>query len=584
MKDTKSPAQRVRGERRRVAETEKREPLRRRLLVALGDGPAIPTDLARTVGARPESVSRKLNQLVDDGFLEVSKDADDRRLSVYSITRRGRSELGRHLAFGAAEEMPAPPTKEEDLEFLREALAGAVAMRRRSNRLEEAIDRLQEIQDQAKELGAEDLALEALAELMITQRQARLLKERGKSIEVLKGIVFGPPDVSPQLVYPAIAHLEYERGKAGDVGDTDTSALARHLTAATTLFEALIEQGGKADTRPWRSRRAWSVISLANNLREQSRYKEAIRYAAQGLRMFEELDDPYGRTQCWLLFGFCLRLLRQFDASWVCLDRAHALATKSSFDRVVAYSLVQMGEVRRSQGDTVEARTLLEEAFNRAEMLDLDVAKAFATSGIAATEFQDKEYERAQATLERAHEIFEACGHPEGTALNGRRQATVARHLSEAEKSIDEPKVKGLIKQAEQIYHAIGSPAGVAACEIERGWMRTLAPQCGDVGEVEKRLTRLLKSDERVPVILDASVPVVLKAFGRRVGGELEKEASDVARQARERLIEQAELGVQSVSEITGIKEARSVKPRTSVVEMGAEARRKQAPLNLVAA
>ena len=168
--------------------------------------------------------------------------------------------------------------------------------------------------------------------------------------------------------------------------------------------------------------------------------------------------------------------------------------------------------------------------------------------------------------------------------MNGRRQATVARHLSEAKKPLDEPKVKGLIRQAERIYHAIGSPAGVAACEIERGWMRTLSPRCGDVGEVEKRLTRLLKSDERVPVILDASVPVVLKAFGRRVGGELEKEASDVARQARERLIEQAELGVQSVSEITGIKEARPVKPRTSVVEMGAEARRKQAPLDLVAA
>jgi len=584
MKDSKTPAQRVREERRRVAESESREPLRRRLLIALSHQPATPTELAKAVEARKESVSRKLKELLEEGFLAVEKASDDRRRSTYSLTRRGRSELSRHLAFGAPEEMPAPPSTAEEIELLREALAGAVAMRRRSNRLQEAIDQLEEIQEQAKELEAEDLALEALAELMITQRQACLVEERAESVEVLRGIAFGAPHVDSQLVYPAIAHLEYEQGKAGDVGVTDTAKLARHLTAATALFEALIEERGKADTTAWRSRHAWSVVSLANNLREQSRYKESIRYAAQGLNMFEELEDPYGRTQCWLLFGFCLRLLRQFDVSWSCLTHAHSLASENSFERVVAYCQVQMGEVRRCQGKTEEARRLLDDAFQRAEKLELHVAKAFATSAIAATEFQEENLDRAQQTLKHAQKIFHACKHPEGTALNARRQATVARHLSAAGISPDEPKVKSLIKRAETIYLRLGSPAGVAACEIERGWMRTISPSCGDVREVEQRLIEILDDgDERESVILDAWVPVVLEDFGKKVGGELQKEATKVLGQAKVRQKEQARQGVKSVPELAQVGEAHQAKPTTPVVEMGGEARRKQAPLELAA-
>lgn len=588
MKDPKTPARRLREERQRAAASERREPLRRRLLIALGEGPSTPTILAGTVGAKKESVSRKLQELLRDGLVATEKDGDDRRRSTYSITREGRSELGRHLTFGSPEESPTPPRKKEEIEFLWEALKGAVAMRRRSNRLQEAIERLGEIKIQAEELGAQDLVLEALAELMITQRQDRQLEERENSLDTLKGMAFGAQNVEPQLVYPAIAHLEYERGKAGDVGATDTAGLARHLTAATSLFEALINERNHADTTIWRSRRAWSVVSLANNLREQSRYEDAIRYAASGLQMFNELDDAYGRTQCWLLFGFCLRLLRQFDVAWNCLSHAHDLATapKSPFDRVVAYCLVQMGEVRRCQGKTDEARELLGSAFERAERLDLHVAKAFASSAVAATEFQENELDRAQATLREAQDLFDETKHSEGIALNARRQATVARHLSAAGFGLNEPEVKGLIKLAEETYFSLGSPAGIAACEVERGWMRMISPSCGDVREIEDRLIRMLKTgDDRETVVLDPWVPAVLGDFGKETGGELEKLSKQVRLQAKQCLSEKGEQGVQSVSEVAGeVEEARAEKPSTPVVEMGGESRRKKAPLELAVA
>lgn len=582
MKSSKAvAAERLLDERREVATSKRKEPLRRRLLIALGEGPSTPTDLSTSVTARKESVSRKLAEMRNAGLVTVSKHGDDRRRTAYSLTREGRSELGRHLAFGTVEEPPKTPDDEKIRAFLREGLTGAVAMRRRNNRLPEAIDRMHEIYEQAEAIGARDIALEALAELATTQRQDRRHEERGRSLGILEKVALGAPDVEPQLVYPAIAHLEYERGKVNDLGPADSATLGRHLIASMSLFERLIEQSSERDTKYWRERRGWSIVSLAHNFRDQSRYDDSLRYAASGLRIFENLEDDYGLTQCWFLFGFCLRLLRRFDAAWHCLEHAHAIAgsPENSFERATAYCLVQMGEVRRCQNDTGEAERHLREGLKEAERLDLHVAKAFATSGLAAVEFQKEEYERSQLTLRSAQKAFGRCKHHEGTALNARRQATVARHLSGGGVPPDEVEVKRLIKLAEKKYKDLGSPAGVAACEIERGWMRSISPECGDLEEVVDELNQLVRY-ERGTLEQDAWVPSVLRNFAKKVGGPFEKEARDVYSQSERHLEEQGEEGVQQISEVSkNFDAAEESKPSTSVIEMGGESRRKQTAL-----
>jgi tetratricopeptide (TPR) repeat protein len=588
MKNASTGSPRLRAERREVAEIERKEPLRRRLLVALGRQDMTPTSLAKAVGARKESVSRKLGELRREGMVVAAPEANDRRQVAYSLTRAGRAEMGRHLAFGASEKAPAPPGETEEVEFLREALVGAVAMRRRSNRLDDAMERFRDIEAQAREANAPDLALEAFAELITTQRQDCRLEERESAMEVLGQMSSGERGVEAELVHPAIAHLEYERGKGGDLGERDLTALERHLTAARSLFEALISERPHADTRPWRNRRAWSVVSLANNLRDQSRYEAALRQGASGLLMFEELDDDYGRAQCWLLFGFCLRLLRRFDAAWNCLDQALTLATGqgNSFERAMAYCLVQMGEVRRCQGETGEARELLGAALERSEYLELHVAQAFATSALAATEFQDQQLEDAQRTLRSAQSIFNSCKHSEGIALNARRQATVARHLSAGGVRPDEPEVKRLIATAEDIYFDLGSPAGVAACEIERGWMRKISPDCGAVDEIVDRLIQMIDDDdERETLESDPWVPKVLREFSKEVGEPLEKRAKNVCAESNRNLAKTGERGMQSVSEVAGeLAGAGKAQPTTPVVEMGGESSRKEVPLELAAA
>lgn len=582
-----SVAAELRDERRRVAQDERAEPLRRRLLVALGASDATPTELAKAIGSNKESVSRKLKELRDAGMVTAVTDVVDRRRSTYSITRAGSAELGRYLAFGKAEKAPPAPSKAADAEFLEEALGGAVTIRRRSNRLREAGERLADIRAQAVELEAPELALESLVELTITQRQNREVAEWEGSLALLKGYALGEGGVAPQLIYPAVAHLEYEHGKAGDLGETEVAALARHLTAAMSLFENLMEERPASAGR-WRSRRAWSVVSLANNLREQSRYEDSLQYAASGLLLFEDLDDDYGRTQCWFLFGFCFRLLQRFDVSWSCLQRAFALSTKkgNSFERATAYTLVQMGEVRRCQGQTSEAREVLTQALDQATRLGLGVARAFATSAMAASEFQDQDLELAAATLRKAQVHFDRNRHVEGTALNCRRQVTVARHLSAAGVPLSESHVKKLIKRAQRSYLAVGSPAGVAACEIERGWLRTSAPECGDRGEVVDRLAAMLTdADERQALELDPWVPRMLREFAKEVGGDFEKDARAVVKWGDRQIEEEGEQGVKSVARIAdGLDGEGRAKTSKPVVEMGGESRRRKAPLELTAA
>jgi len=570
-------------ERQDVEAIEADEPLRRRLLIALGKREQTPTQLAASVGARKESVSRKLAELRAEGLVAAIKNQDDRRTSHYSLTRGGQSEVGRHLAFGATEDIPGPPAREEIDGLLREALAGAIEIRRKSNRLSDAADRLGEIRTQAEEVESQDIALEAIAELAITQRQGRHPRKRKQTLALLEKMALGSLPVEPELVLPAIALLEYERGRGGDLGPGNAEVQASHLCAAISLFTQLGEHSTRSD-RAWQTRRARAVVGLAENLRAQARYEESLRYAASGLQLFEDLDNDYGRTKCWLLFGFGLRLLRRFDASWACLGRAQAIAAKSGYEREVCNCLLQMADVKRCQGDTSQAGEILAEALSRTGQFDLRLSHAIATSALGAVQFQKEEFDVALRTLESAQRVLVSCHHTEGLALNARRQATVARHLGAGE-GPPVREVARLIALARLNYEEMGSPAGLAACEIESGWLRKRAPSLGKVGVVVKNLRGLLNDGrQREAIELDAWLPAMLMTFGHAVPA-LRKEADRIHSISERQLEEKGVQGVESVREATrglgDLSDGGDTAPLA--LEMGGESRRRQAPLALPA-
>jgi DNA-binding MarR family transcriptional regulator len=571
--------------RKEIAAAEKREPLRRRVLAALAESPATPTDLGEQIGSPTPVISRLLAQLRRAGCVAREGETEDRRRVRYFLTEEGERQLNRHHAFGPPEKK-LPPSLDEDqaLQLLRSALGRAVRIRRESNRLDEAAARLRGVVREAEKLGAHALALEAMAEMAKTLRQNRqpeeqneLVSRQEELIDELNDIALGNKEgYLAELAVPAAAHLKYTLGRCGERRGEDLPTREAHLTAACSLYGQLVRNSEMPTKRDWYARQAWSVISLAGNLRKQTRLERALRFATIAKRSFDLLEDEYGRSQCLFMFGFCLRLLGEFREASVCLDRAYQLAHDNSFERVRADTLMQMGEVRRCLGDLDEARNLLNEALEQADDMQLLVTQAFAQSALGAVEFQKEQLPEAAGYLQQAGEMFAACKHVEGMALNGRRQAAAARRIAKESTRPSYVAVERLIESAHKCYEALQSPAGIAACSVEEGRVRMLR-KGGRVQPVIAKLSALMGSRSQCEILeLDPWVPYLLHQFAQEVEDEtLVEQSEHVMHEAQEVL---AERGAQSVERIAAVMDDIELEEEdeldASAAEMGGEARR----------
>jgi len=161
MTEAEAARKRLKAERDEIAQAEQ-FPLRRQLLIALGDSPASPADLARRVEAGKEPVRRKLSELIAEGLVYSSSatNAETRTQPVYALTLAGRSELGRHLSLGKDDPLPSRPERQEIEEFIGEAIDGAADLFRRGE-IADAVDRLEEIRRQCVEADMHQLAAKA---------------------------------------------------------------------------------------------------------------------------------------------------------------------------------------------------------------------------------------------------------------------------------------------------------------------------------------------------------------------------------------------------------------------------------------
>ncbi len=512
---------RIDRERRHVAEIERKDPLRARLLQALADDPATPSELARAAGAASESVSRQLRALREAGLVRDERMVGDRRQRCYSLTDEGAWQLSRHRAFGAPRQPPPPPGDEEAEAFLRAGLERAVELRRKTHELGEASTRLRAVLEQAQKRGLPDLALDAMAELATTLRQDRQFAEMGVLLGRLDEIALGQVELfGSTLVLPATAHRDYALGRVADGhDDNNLSVRATHLVTAAMSYQRLSRAASEdSSARRWRGLQAWSIASLAGNLREQSRFEPALYHAALAMSLFDELGDTYGRSRCLFMLGYCWRLLGDFDEAWQRLCAARTLAAADGYMRFEADALMQMGEVRRCQGHPVAARELLQEALEHGRRLDLTVTMAFAQSALGAVEYQEQRFEPAREALQQAHALFDACGHQEGLALNARRQAIVARSLFLGRRR-EFHEAERLIADASDRYRDLRSPAGITACEIEGARLYYMrhgkAP-----AQIAQLLARLGESEQSELVELDPWVPHQLASFAEYVGDD----------------------------------------------------------------
>lgn len=574
-------SERARLARRReqVREGERREPLRRRILEALDGGPATPTALAELLGVAVAQVSRKVAELKQEGLLRPVEDRDDARRRPVALTHLGELELGRHMAFGLPAPAPEAPARDARVDFLWAALAGAVELRQKTNRLGDAIDRLQAIQQQAARHHDAELAMEVRAELVTTLRQDRRDAEVRALLGEFEQVALGrAPGCAPELVMPALAHREYTLGRLSEAqGGPGPFERGKHLGAAHTLYGQLAAFDGLGRATAWKRREAWCIASLADNMRERSDFERSLRLADMATRAFEELDDSYGRSRALFVLGFCWRLLGDFPEAWAQLEQAHALATENSYDRFVADSLVQMGDVRRCQGETGTATGLLTEALARAERMELFVTQAFALSALGAVAYEEGRLPEAMSRLEAAREIFDRDGHLEGAALNARRQAAVMRAMAvEDHRRRDVSVAARLVRKALAHYLRLRSPAGIAACEIEKARLEMLAR--GSAPALIAKLTeRLEETPQRNLLELDPWVPHVLADFADQTGDDgFRVRAQRLLRATRRRLAEAAAVDVARILPVRAPVESRAPLRGS---EMGGESRRLMAAL-----
>ena len=508
--DTSTRLADMQGEMRR---REREEPLRRRILAALAESPSTSRVLAETVGAAVESVSRQLKMLREANLVQNQAVFGDRRLRLYELTPEGELQLSRHRAFGAPAVAPPVPKRPEIVEFLRAALQDAVTMRRKTNRLEDASARLRIVLEQARIAQAEDLWIEAMIELATTLRQDGRTDEASHLLTTLEQISLGRhEEISREMVLPAAAHHAYAIGRLHDERGESSEQRAAHLTAAALHYAQLADTHVVGSQAAWRQRQAWSIVALANNLRARSRFEDALECSHRALQAFDQLEDDYGRSRSLFVSGFCLRLLGDFDGAWGYLVKAHTLAETNGFERFQADALLQLGEVRRCQGKLEIAGELLDEALERAAHMGLMVIQGFAQSARGAVYYQLRDIDKATTTLGQAHGLFGACDHDEGLALNTRRRATVARKAS-AQSSTATVEGRDFIDFARERYVQLRSPAGIAACDIERG--RLELRRDGKVTAMES-LTLLLDDPDQTHLLeRDPWVPRVLHEFAK---------------------------------------------------------------------
>ena len=490
-------------------------PLRLRILRVLAADPLRSTAVARAVSAPGPLVSRTLKTLESDGLVASEKLEVDRRGRLYRLTPRGEAAQARWGARSA----PRPPTDPiSDDDRVREAVAHAIAsaldLRRVSNRLPEAQSILVSAVREADGLPDKEPWLRAVVELAITQRQSRAWRGHAESLKKLTAVGTGAEPVYAAVSTPAMAFSLYERARRGG---RPSGALFADLSAAAILFGELSAHR-RATADRLAVRHGWALFALAELLRQQTAFGAALQLASSSGERFAREGDAYGAANSLLLAGYCLRVRGRFDPAISVLDAAVARGADLGFERLRINAMVQLGETCRAAGQVDRAKELLEEAAARSTSPQMRTAHAFASCHLGAVAYMTDDHAIAERRFTEAEHIFSETQDRSGLGLALRRHAALKRKTIRKKQQVE--KLIAILSRARQRYAAAESPAGVAACVVERGRFELAAGR--SLAKEARDMDALLQSDGAM-LALDPWLPALLT--------ELAKDAvvSDVA-------------------------------------------------------
>ena len=444
------------------------ESLRSQILKVLATTPDItPSELANTLDRSTTVVSRVLTSMLEAGQVTFKPDSNDGRIRHYCLFSP--------VSAADVSEIGPPSAAEEERQYLGLVIDAAVQARRRNNDLGYAADRLTRALEQAVNVDAYDLALIARTELASTLRQAAKLPEVDTQLRALAEIAAGRGDVTPDLVAPATACLNYELGRRESL---PPYSRLDHLTTAATVFERCEQLDNIHD---WGLRAAWARLASAELCVEQTQFEVAFNYATSAESIFAAHGDGYGSADATRVLGLCQRLRGNFSEAITVLERAADLASACSAERCRADVLLQLGDALRCAGDLGRAAETLKEAAKMARRMQRTRTLGLSLTALAAVNYVEGQLDRAWDLATEAEQQLEMS--PQGLALNTRRRAVIARDLAVGgdrdkwDQSVD------YFRRSLEQYQYLRSPAGIAACYLGlgKGYQKLGTP--GDVAD-----------------------------------------------------------------------------------------------------
>lgn len=429
------------------------ESLRSQILAFLAKAPAsTPSQVASTLNRSTTVVSRVLSTLLEAGLVVFDTNPGDKRIRHYRLSRPDTvSDKGF---------VEPPSATEEERQYLGLVIAAAVRARRRANDLSYAADRLGRALEQATQAKANDLALVARRELVITLRQAGRFDEVERHLRAFDEIAAGEVSIEPHLVAPATACLDYELGRKGSLPARER---LEHLTTAATVFRRCDALDGAHD---WSPREGWARLASAEIWRQQTEFGLAVADAKRAEMIFIAYDDTYGSAEATRIQGFCQRLRGNFSEAIAVLRRAEELAKAGSADRCLADVLLQLGDALRCSGDLDSAAETLSQAADVARSVKRTHTLGFSLTALGAVMYACGDLDRAWVLSTEAESLLRSS--PPGRALNARRQGVIARDLADGKPANRRQSVEFFAQSMNQ-YRELGSPAGIAACCVGLG-------------------------------------------------------------------------------------------------------------------
>lgn len=160
--------------------------------------------------------------------------------------------------------------------------------------------------------------------------------------------------------------------------------------------------------------RAFSLVSLANNLRATGEYEAAFEVGQQAILLARELG--YGLAEPLAIQGVNAMALGKTELGRRLLDEAISLTREQGNTHRLAGTLKTYADLARSEGAYAEARSLYEQSLSIYRELNATSDAAGVLCSLAHTHIQLGEIERAHALLNESLALHRAGGNERGMA------------------------------------------------------------------------------------------------------------------------------------------------------------------------